>query len=132
MLEHHAALGRRAGHRQAIDQQRAGAGREVAGQGAEQGGLAAAGRAEDADELARRDAEVQPLHGFEGISALPEADGQLPAFDAAGLHGLLEGAHQELLRTRYQGVARPPRRFTRPLLAMPSRPISSMPTTMSG
>ncbi|MNF67998.1 hypothetical protein D3C84_498290 [compost metagenome] len=98
MLEHHAALGRRAGHRQAIDQQRAGAGREVAGQGAEQGGLATTGRAEDADEFPRRDGKIQPLHGLEGIPALAEANGQLPAFDAAGLHGLLEGAHQAFLR----------------------------------
>src|SRR5690606_32389042 len=129
MLEHHAALGRRSFHRLAIHLQATGAGLEVAGKGAEQGRLAAPRRAENSDEFPRCDGEVQGLHRLEGLLALPQPNGDAPCLDAAGLHGFLEGAHQALLRARYQGVASAPRRFTRALLPMPSRPISNMPTT---
>ncbi|MCY1541563.1 hypothetical protein D9M68_772630 [compost metagenome] len=98
VLEHHAAFRRWAGDRVAIHLQAAGAGRQVPGQSAQQGGLAAAGRAEDADEFPRRDGEVQGLHRLEGVAPLAEADGQAARGDAAGLQGVFMAAHQAFLR----------------------------------
>ncbi|MCY1443811.1 hypothetical protein D9M71_602440 [compost metagenome] len=132
MLEHHAAFGRGSGDRLAVHTQGAGTGLQVAGQRAEQGRLAAAGRAEDADELARLDGEAQPLHRLEGLHTLPQADRQLVDVDAAGFDVAFVDAHQAFPLPRYQGVNRPPRYLTRPLLPMPSTPISSMPTMISG
>src|SRR5690606_10478352 len=126
MLKDHAALRRWPGHGLAIDAQVSAAGREVPGQGAEQGRLATPGGAEDADELPRLDVEVQALHRLEGVLALPQADGQRLGVDSSRLTGFLIGAHQLFPLLAYQGVARPPRRLTSTLLPMPSRPMSNM------
>ncbi|MNT75687.1 hypothetical protein D3C72_2146040 [compost metagenome] len=74
LLEHHAALGRWARHRCAIDIQRARARLQVAGQGAEQGGLAATGRPENAHELPWLDLAVEALYRFESRVPLAQAD----------------------------------------------------------
>ena len=47
--------------------------RVEAGDGAQQRGLAAAGRPEEADELAAPDLEIDRLQGGEGAEALPQA-----------------------------------------------------------
>jgi hypothetical protein len=63
LLEDHAAVGARADHRLAVEQDLAGGRRQEAGQAVQQGGLAAARRAE-------RDDEVALAHGqVDGASA---------------------------------------------------------------
>ncbi len=102
----------------------------MAGKGTEQGGLAAAGRAEYADEFAGFDGEAQGLHGLEGVAAAAEVDRQ--AVDAHAPRCAGGQAHGLPPAWRCQGVTRLPSWRTSRLLAMPSTPISSMPTTMSG
>src|SRR5690606_23920726 len=132
VLEDHAALRRWPGDGSAIDQQATAAELQVPGQGAEQRRLAAAGRPENADELAGLDGEVQTLHRLEGLATLAKANGQLSAIDTPRRWSLLVDTHARLPPLWYQGVAKAPRRRTRVLLTIPSTPISSMPTTMSG
>jgi hypothetical protein len=57
----------------------------VAGKRAEQRGLSATRRADEADELARLDRERHVLDGLEGLLAASEADGDAAAVDAAGV-----------------------------------------------
>ena len=54
----------------------------MTGQSTEQGRLATTGGTENAHELAGLNAEIQVLHGVEGLCALPQADRQLLAVDA--------------------------------------------------
>ena len=103
----------------------------MAGQGTQQSGLTAAGRAENAHKLTGLDVEIQVLHRIEGLCALPQADRQLLPVDPSRLHRFFIGTHQCFPLLRYQGVAQAPNCLTRALLPMPSTPISNMPTTMS-
>ncbi|MNH39278.1 hypothetical protein D3C79_1004250 [compost metagenome] len=96
----------------------------------EEGGLAATGWPEDADELTGVHGEVQPLNRLERLAALPQVNRQATTVNPP--RRLLITVHQEALRVRYQGVASAPRRLTRALLPMPSTPMSNMPTMMSG
>ncbi|MCY1437863.1 hypothetical protein D9M71_540390 [compost metagenome] len=100
------------------------------GQGAKQRRLAATGGAKDADELARLYGKVQTLHRLECFAAVPQSNRQATPVDTPWRW--LITVHQLALRVRYQGVANSPSRLTRALLPMPSTPISSMPTMMSG
>src|SRR5690606_31605225 len=116
-------------NRLAIDAQCAAAGLQVAGECAEQRRLAAAGGTEDADEFAGLHIEAEIVQCLELILAVAEVQRKMVDADAA--RGQFARAHADLPRFRYQGVARAPSHFTSALLPMPSRPISSMPTTMS-
>lgn len=130
MLEYHATLRRRAGNGLAVHLQLAAAGHQVPGQGAEQRRLATTRGAEDADKLARLYGKVQALHRLERVAAVPQVYRQAMPFDTPWRK--LKAVHHPALRVRYQGVASSPMRLTRALLPMPSTPISSMPTMMSG
>lgn len=66
---------RRAG-RCRTDGQLAGAGAEQSGGDPEQRGLAAAGRADEAGELARSDGEIDGAEGGQGLGAAPEGAGE--------------------------------------------------------
>lgn len=129
LLEHHAALGRRAANAHAVDIQSAGARLQMPGQGPEQGGFAATGRPQDTDELARLDLAIEALDRFEGLVPLAKDNGQLTDVDPS--FGCLHHTHQAFPRGRCQGVNNPPRRLINRLLPMPNTPISNMPTTIS-
>jgi hypothetical protein len=64
-LEHHAALRTGAGHQLAVGGDGAGRRQRKAGDGIQQRRLAAAGRTEQADELALRDVEVDVLQCYD-------------------------------------------------------------------
>ena len=129
LLEYHATLRRRSFHAPAVDPHAAGAWPQVAGQGAEQGRLAASRRPEQADELARPRLQVQIADRLEGFAPLPQADAQVADLDAP--QAVAGRRHRTLPPAAYQGVSDAPTRFTNPLLPMPKRPMSSMPTTTS-
>src|SRR5690606_4172180 len=130
VLEHHAALGRGSGDRLAVHLQHAVTGSQMPGQSAQQGGFAATGRPENADELTRPGIQLERTDRLEGAAALAQANGQLVDFYAPARGGFLN-AHQLLPRTTYQGVRAAPKRLTSTLLPMPNRPMISMPTTIS-
>jgi len=95
------------------------------GQRAQQRRFAAARRAEQADEFARREL---------GRHAVQHLDAGLAAVGAKAdrhvLNGNAAGAHCALRCGRYQGISHWPARWISALLPMPSTPISSMPTMM--
>src|SRR3954447_23662988 len=94
---------------------------EMTGQRAEQGRLSAAGRPQDADELLWRDLKGDVLQHLKAGASLSEMECGARNRDAA--------AHR-LAPAVVQGVARAPTALRRTLLPVPSRPISSMPTTI--
>jgi hypothetical protein len=73
ILEHHAAIGAGAGHRFSCHPQLAGGCGLETGDAAEQGRLAAAGGADEADELAPRDVEVDRRQRLDGVAGDLEA-----------------------------------------------------------
>ena len=72
MLEHHGDAGDRLGHALLADQHLAGVERQQAVDAAQKRCLAAAGRADDGDDLAFADVEVDVAENFERAVALAE------------------------------------------------------------
>ena len=74
LLKHHAAIRAWPPDRLSIHGQTAGCDWQMPSQGPEQRGLAAAGGAENADQLARRDGEIEITHRLEGIGVFAQRD----------------------------------------------------------
>jgi alkanesulfonate monooxygenase len=133
LLKHHAAVRARPHDRLSVDRELARRDRQMSGQRTEQRGLAAAGRAENADEFARRDRDIEPAHRLECIDPRSERDrdiGKVDTADALRADIRNPNVHRATFGLR-QGIASRPAVVNSQLEPMPSRPIISMPTMMS-
>ena len=114
-LEHHAAVGARAGHLASVEHH-ASAGRAIeAGDDAQQRGLAAAGRAEDGDEVVVADREVGRLQRPGRGVAVARGEGARDLFDLEGRHASLQGNSHALNALNRKSETRP----IRPITMMP-------------
>ncbi len=125
VLEDQRAVGVRAGQRAAVGEEFTAGGRQQAGQRAQQGGLAAAGRADHGQYLAGRDVQVDAVQdGVPGVAEAEVAGGQPQAW--CGAHWALPG------RVGSHRVTRRPRSSTAAEVSRPSTPMVAIPTNTPG
>ncbi|TWC00238.1 hypothetical protein FBZ93_10530 [Bradyrhizobium macuxiense] len=74
LLKYDSAIWTRAKNRLVIHRQAPACYRQVACQSTEQGGFAATGWAEHANQLTGRDCEIEIANSLKGVSAIPERD----------------------------------------------------------
>lgn len=134
LLKHEAAFGMRTVDGFIVDGDHALRRGDVARYRAEQGRLAAARRAEHADELTGRDIDVETVERGDACMRRTDFYRKAAHADACRRGGGFNGdaAHRRVSCSLYHGVSATPRRLTSTLLPIPSAPISAMPTTISG